>query len=102
MATFNIGDKAIVIGLPKEYLLASAKSPDYTGTIVIIIESLKWRYHSMSGRRAQVYTVDIKGINGGNICFEPQHLKPYYDGNEVTEWDKSIFVPKELVKCQNV
>ena len=98
---FNVGDKAIVIGRPEECLLPEADSPDHTGTIVTIIESLQWMRNGMSGRCAEVYVVDIRGLNGGNVCFEPRHLKPYYDGNEVAEWDKSIFVPKELVKCQS-
>ena len=32
-------------------------------------------------------------------CIDIRYIKKKYDGNEKTEWDESIFKPKELVVC---
>jgi len=99
MHKFDIGDLAIVIGAPPEWT-PDCGSPNYTGQIVTIIGNLVTLCNEVSGRTADVYPVDIKSAHiDTRICFEPHHLKPYYDGNEKSEWDESIFKPKELVRC---
>lgn len=93
---FEVGDKAIII---ENY---DIQPRNFIGEIVTIVEPLQLLTNTASRKKALVYLVDLPSNGHGGLAgFEPHMLKPYYDGNEKTEWDESIFKPKELVRCLN-
>ena len=79
--SFQIGSKVQVI--------SSESQPQLVGEITTIIAIHDWYVHP--------YETDLGVDEDGGWCFLAQDLKLIDDSNEVTEWSKCAFQPKELV-----
>ena len=93
MNKFEVGDRAIIVNTPFS---------EMNGQEVTITSEGKFMYNIFFPDGVIVYKIDIKlpkTPESDRAGVPEPNLKPIYDGNEKTEWDESIFKPKELVVC---
>ena len=96
MNRFEVGDKAIIVNTP----FSSGNGQEVT-----ITSSGELMYNEVFPNGVIVYEVDMylceNWEDADRIGMPEPCLRPFYDGNEKTEGDESIFKPKELVVCPN-
>jgi len=82
---WKAGDRAVL------YAVNPTKHKRYVGGLCTII--------SLTSDLAGCFSVDIDECPSGHPngwVIKPKYLRPIYDGNEKSEWDEEIFVPKTL------
>ena len=102
MPKFEVGDKALVIARPIEWVPGNR---DLLGEIVTIVGPLTRMHNAVSNRSADVYEVDTECLayNCVTAC-EPHTLKPIGDDGEDVSWKQVEMItgwkPKESVHVE--
>jgi hypothetical protein len=100
MGKFQLGDIVEVI---KDYPPEECPDRSYLGEVYTIVAQT-FAIHDISGRAAFINVVDERAsVPGHMVGFEDEYLRKVDDGDcyEKTEWDESIFKPRELVRIEN-
>lgn len=101
MGKFKVGDVVEVI---KDYQGdENCGHGSFIGRVFTIIGQA-FMFNDGSGRGAHINILDEpSGVYGSVIGFEDEYLRlvPGDDCYEKTEWDESIYKPKELVRIEN-
>ena len=101
MGKFKVGDFVQVI---KDYSHdENCGHGSFIGQMFTIIGQA-YMFNDASGRGAYINIVDEpSGVSGSVIGFEDEYLRLVPGNNcyEKTEWDESIFKPRELVRIEN-
>jgi hypothetical protein len=92
---FSPGDKVIVTGVEGSY-----DHHGFIGTVTTIVRGPCRMVNAMTKEWHDVYIVDLPSPTplgeDDYIGFRAQHLKPYYDGNQKTEWEEGEWQPISL------